>query len=89
MATKRWVGQQGFLTNTDLTDYATKTYANEASANALSKAEAWVKEQSYLTQNDIAGKADKTELETVSGEIVDMIPSLNGYATEQYVQGAS
>lgn len=48
MATQTWVGQQGFLKNTDLTDYATKTYTNEASANALSEAETWVGQQGYL-----------------------------------------
>lgn len=48
MATQTWVGLQGFLKNTDLTDYATKTYANEASANALSEAETWVGQQGYL-----------------------------------------
>lgn len=48
MATKTWVGQQGFLKNSDLTDYATKTYANDASANALNEAESWVGQQGYL-----------------------------------------
>ena len=48
-ATQTWVDQQGFLKNTDLTDYATKTYANETSAAALSQAESWVEQQGYLT----------------------------------------
>ena len=75
MATKTWVGDQGFLKSTDLTEYATKTYANEASAYALSKAEtyadstsaealsqakSWVEQQSYLP----------TSGGTVSGQLV-------------------
>lgn len=47
----------------------------------------------YYTKSEVdtalTNKVDTSELETVSGEIVNMIPSLNGYATEQYVQGAS
>ncbi len=88
-----------YATKDALNDYLTKNDAAESyqpignylSANALNgyATQSWVGEQGYLKQNDIAGKADKTELETVSGEIVNMIPSLNGYATEQYVQGAS
>ena len=86
------------LDESDFTTYTATTApdafqakGNYLSANALNgyATESWVGDQGYLKQNDIAGKADKTELETVSGEIVDMIPSLNGYATEQYVQGAS
>ena len=49
MATKTWVGQEGFLKSSDLTDYATKTYANNASAYALSQAETWVENKHYLT----------------------------------------
>ena len=54
MATKTWVGQQGFLKNTDLTDYATKSYANNASANALSQAESWVETEGYLKSVSVA-----------------------------------
>lgn len=47
----------------------------------------------YYTKSEVdtalTNKVDTSELETVSGEIVNKIPSLNGYATEQYVQGAS
>ena len=49
IASQTWVGQQGFLKNSDLTDYATKTYANEASAAAFSQAQTWVGQQGYLT----------------------------------------
>ena len=48
IATHDWVGEQGFLKNTDLTNYATKTYANEASANALSQAQSWVESEGYI-----------------------------------------
>jgi hypothetical protein len=38
MATKTWVGQQGYLTSVP-DSYATKEYANDTSANALSQAQ--------------------------------------------------
>lgn len=52
MATKTWVGQQGYLTSVP-SEYVTESELNSA----------------------VSGKADKSE-----------IPSLQGYATEQYVQ---
>ena len=68
MATQSWVGQQGFLKNSDLTDYATKTYANEASAAALSQAETWVGTQGYLTQTALDDYATKTYADSTSAE---------------------
>ena len=47
-ATKTWVDQQGFLKNTDLTDYATKTYVDTASAAALSQSKSWVEQQKFV-----------------------------------------
>ncbi len=67
-----------FITSSDLpdvSDMATKT---------------WVTEQNYITSADIPPIPEDVvtfaELATVSGEIVNQIPSLDGYATEQYVQ---
>ena len=48
-ATQTWVEQQGYLKDSALSDYATKSYANDASANALSQAKSWVETQHYLT----------------------------------------
>lgn len=48
IATHDWVGEQGFLKNTDLTDYATKSYTNEASAAAFSQAQTWVESEGYI-----------------------------------------
>jgi hypothetical protein len=59
MATKTWVGEQDYLTAVPDT-YATKDYANNASANALSQASAWVESQDFLTQADLAGYATET-----------------------------
>ena len=59
MATKTWVGQQGYLTSVPDT-YATKEYANDTSANALSQAQSWVGEQDFLTKADLAGYATET-----------------------------
>lgn len=47
MATKTWVSGQGYLTAVPDT-YATKEYANNASANALSQAQSWVETEGYL-----------------------------------------
>lgn len=85
MATKTWVEQQGYLTAVPDT-YATKDYANNASANALSQAESWVGSQGYLTQADLAGYATETWV----GEQGYLTQSgLDGYATETYVADAS
>lgn len=66
-----------FLTSADLpdvSDMATQT---------------WVTEQHYITSADIPPLPDdlvtSAELATVSGEIVNQIPSLDGYATETWV----
>jgi hypothetical protein len=45
MATKTWVGQQGFLTSSAISDMATKT---------------WVGQQGYLTSSAISDMATKT-----------------------------
>lgn len=66
-----------YATTSDISDMATKT---------------WVEGKHYLVADDITGKADKTDLQYVSAGVDYVsghIPSLNGYATEQYVQGAS
>ncbi len=85
MATETWVGEQGYLTAVPDT-YATKDYANNASANALSQAESWVRSQGYLTQADLAGYATETWV----GEQGYLTQSdLDGYATETYVSDTS
>lgn len=38
IATQTWVGQRGYLTQSDLDDYATETYVKAASANAYNEA---------------------------------------------------
>lgn len=53
MATKTWVSGQGYLTSIP-ESYATKAYANEASANALSAAETWVNQQNFATSAGLA-----------------------------------
>lgn len=53
MATQTWVGEQGYLTSIPDT-YATKAYANETSANALSAAESWVNQQNFATSAGLA-----------------------------------
>lgn len=99
-ATKTWVDQKGFLKNTDLTDYATKTYANETSAAALSQAESWVEQQGYLTSipdtyatksyTDEASANALSEAKTwVEGQDYLKNTDLTDYATKTYVDTAS
>lgn len=100
IATQTWVDQQGFLKNTDLTDYATKTYANETSAAALSQAESWVEQQGYLTSipdtyatksyTDEASANALSEAKTwVEGQDFLKNTDITGYATKTYVDTAS
>lgn len=59
IATQAWVGEQGYLTAVPDT-YATKSYANEASAAALSQAQSWVGDQGFLKNTDLTDYATKT-----------------------------
>ena len=52
MATKTWVGQQGYLTSIP-DSYATKTYVNEASANAYDKAVAQIPDVTNFITKDV------------------------------------
>jgi hypothetical protein len=54
MATQTWVGQRGYLTQSDLASYATKTYADSTSAEALSQAKTWVNQQNFATSAGLA-----------------------------------
>lgn len=67
IATQAWVGEQGYLTSVPDT-YATKDYANDTSANALSQAQSWVGTQNFLTQADLAGYATETYVANASAE---------------------
>lgn len=99
-ATKTWVDQQGFLKNTDLIDYATKTYANETSAAALRQAESWVEQQGYLTSipdtyatKSYTDEASANALSEAKTWVVDQDylknTDLTDYATKTYVDTAS
>ena len=99
-ATKTWVDQQGFLKNTDLTDYATKTYANETSAAALRQAESWVEQQGYLTSipdtyatKSYTNEASANALSEAKTWVIDQDylknTDLTDYATKTYVDTAS
>jgi hypothetical protein len=84
IATQTWVGDQGFLKNSDLTNYATKTYANEASAYALSQAESWVETEGYLKQSALSDYATKTYADSTSAEALSQAKSwvnLQNFAT--------
>ena len=65
IATQTWVGEQGYLTQTALNDYATKEYANDASANALNEAKTWVEGQNFTTSAGI--EANKQYVITTNG----------------------
>lgn len=58
-------------------DYATKAYANEASAYALSAAETWVNQQNFATSAGL--DADKQYAMTTNGWTDFVVPSTSGY----------
>ena len=61
-ATKEWVGDQGFLTDSDLSGYATEAWVGQQgyiTSSALSgyATESWVGQQGFLTDSDLSGYA--------------------------------
>lgn len=83
MATKTWVTDQHYITSADVPEasgYVTEQEMNDAIQSATS---------AFITSADIPyipeDLVTSGELATVSGEIVNQIPSLQGYATESYV----
>ena len=95
-ATETYVQDQtsAFITSADLpSEEAVEFEELDLSAYALASAipdtsdmatKTWVGEQGYLTSIP-SEYVTSGELATVSGEIVNQIPSLQGYATEEYV----
>ena len=67
-----------FALKTQLDDYATKEYANNASANALSEAETWVENKHYLTEVPNT-YATKTDLNTASSTLTGVDNELSGH----------
>lgn len=100
MATKTWVGQQGYLTSVPNT-YALKTDVEAASANALSEAESWVGDQGFLKNSDLTNYATKTYADEASAYALSQAESwvetegylkqsaLNDYATKTYADSTS
>lgn len=99
IATQAWI-EKDFVKNTDLTNYATKTYANETSAAALSQAESWVEQQGYLTSipdtyatKSYTDEASANALSEAKTWVVDQDylknTDLTDYATKTYVDTAS
>ena len=99
IATQAWV-EKDFVKNTDLINYATKTYANETSAAALSQAESWVEQQGYLTSipdsyatKSYTDEASANALSEAKTWVVDQDylknTDLTDYATKTYVDTAS
>ena len=67
-----------FLTEDDLNAYATKEYANNASANALSQSKTWVESQNYLKEVPNT-YATKTDLNTASSTLTGVDNALSGH----------
>ena len=68
-----------FLTaHQNLDEYATKEYANNASANALSQAKTWVESQNYLKEVPNT-YATKTDLNTASSTLTGVDNALSGH----------
>ena len=87
MATKTWVGLQGYLTSVP-DSYATKAYANEASANALSEAESWVGQHGFITKdvNNLTYYYKKTETSSTSEITNALSTKLDSTVAEQTYQ---
>lgn len=86
-ATKTWVGEQGYLTNSSLTGYATETWVE--GKNYLTSADLstyatqkWVQDQNYITSSSLTGYATETWVEEKNYLVAS---DLNGYATESWV----
>ena len=65
MATKTWVGQQGYLTSSAIRDMATKTWVGQqgfltSSAISDMATKTWVGQQGFLTSSAISDMATKT-----------------------------
>ena len=91
-ATESWVGQQGYLTASALSGYATESwvlnsYTEEVVVEACGKAEGnvmeWVQEQSYLTASALSGYA--TESWVQSQGYLTSHQDLSSYATKSWV----
>ena len=88
-ATEQWVLDKHYITGVDLSDYASKEYvsgftydketidekANNLSANTYTKAEV-----------DASQSAQDAKINSLSGDISSIVVSLDGYATEQWVE---
>lgn len=91
MATETWVGNQGFLKNSDLTDYATKVYVETASANAYNEAVAQIPDVTdFITKDadDLTYYYKKTETsakEELSAEFVNKVNKPNTSLTDKYL----
>lgn len=99
IATQAWVEDQHYLTAVP-EEYATKTYANEASAAALSQAETWVGQQGYLTSvpdsyatktyaNDASANALSQAQSWVQTQGYLTQTALDDYATKTYADSTS
>lgn len=99
IATQAWVGEQNYLTSVP-DSYATKTYANDASAAALSQAQTWVETEGYLKAvpdsyatktyaNDASANALSQAQTWVGTQNFLTQSDLDDYATETYVDTAS
>lgn len=66
-----WVGSQGFLTQADLSSYATETYVANASAETLSEADGrYMRKETDSTLDGVGTSADKLRIsDTVMDEI--------------------
>ena len=93
MATKTWVGQQGFLTSSDISDMATKTWVGQqgfltSSAISDMATMTWVGQQGFLTSSDISDMATKTwvtsQLNTLGDNLQSWVQQ-QGYLTSSAI----
>ena len=76
-ATKEWVEEQDYLTNADLSNFATKEYARQASAAAVTSAKNWVESQNYL-------KADALDPYAKTSDVNAQFTSTSAWANDKF-----
>ena len=100
IATQTWVGQQGYLVQSDLSQYATRQWVTGRgyiTSDALNgyATESWVGQQGYITSSalswgNITGDiSEQTDLNEELSQYVpwdDLADTLGGYAQKSWVQ---
>lgn len=70
MATQTWVGEQGYITGVDLSNYATNDYVSQSVSGKVDTTTYTA--YTAATEAVLSGKASASDVATLSGEVSDM-----------------